>query len=125
MAIPPPTQFIYQSIKAGAGGSTDAIILATEGTAGNFNRAMRAADNFRETLPPMLVAYAASCLVAPRTATVIMLVNFVGRIANVLGYTRSTGARMFGFVISTIALNAMSGIVVRAAYIVLKREMQY
>lgn len=98
-----PDQYIYQSAKANAGGSQDAVLLVNDDSAaGRFNRAQRGIANTQETQYFALICYVCALLVAPKTATIAIGVYALGRVIFVTGYEHSAPARLMGMLVSVV-----------------------
>jgi uncharacterized membrane protein YecN with MAPEG domain len=111
--VSPPTQYVYQSVKSDR---SEALILASEGVVGSFNRAQRSAANMRETLPLNVLMLIAATLICPRTATVLAIVYAIARVLNSLGMTAAFSLRFPGFFLGEVLVPALlRGALLRAA----------
>ena len=106
-----PDQHIYQLCFMG----TPFVLMATEGAAGRFNRAQRAACNTDEGLILFLSGLILVAAVFGPVALGLALLSFVGRNKFAVDYTRSNSERGGGFLMSAVAEHGTAGCVALCA----------
>ena len=104
--------YLYKQV--GKNSSDGAIVLDDAGDAGVYNRANRSMHHMVENAPSLLVSLAAAGFVFPFAACVCACAWSAGRVVHQRGYTIGYGSHGLGFAISTLATEALCGMVLIA-----------
>lgn len=96
-------------------GSNQNVVMAEDGTAGQYNRANRSLSNFVEHSLGLVLALATIGWIYPVATFVILLVLSVARVWHQVGYIDKYGAHGPGFLFSFLAAETAYGLVLVAA----------
>lgn len=99
--------FVYTAVGEGASGHH--VLFETEGDVGKYNRANRSLHHMIENFGLMLAGLFAVAQVFPFQAFVLACIFGAGRIIHLLGYTEGYGKHAPGFLMSTIAIVSLEG----------------